>query len=692
QPQGNAIYGLVFQNDQTGWAVARGGNVLRTDDGAMSWQLIPRSGVWSNELLDILILNDGTLIACGDGLYRSTDGGWSWEILPWPGNPEFRSLEHIPGGGISAASIDGQLLVSFNHGDSWLDVGPGSGHITNHFWKSSTEVYVVGSQIAQRTTDGGTTWTTIVDELAFYDDVFFTDDLNGIITQPFNYWRTSDGGDTWVEDPLSFDGPLYRFRQLTIGEGFFLVTSHGEGGALWETFDAGLTWTDLHQTEHTGFTALAALPSGRIVVAADNGDIFWSDNLLHSLNAGTFNAGAATVHATITKIGKRPDGVLFAFGTGLNSPNAWLRSDDHGLSWNSIAPPVDWPTQAMAFQDNSTGLFGGYNQLSLTTDGGVTWSATTWPGGGPTTALAMPAANAWYVAVASGSSGGSLKRSRDSGNTWLDVSNGLPVGNFVVTHLSFFDSGIGIVAGIVNGTHRAYRTIDGGESWNTISLPDIVYSISWIDSQNLYAGLPNGIYQSVDGGLSWRQVLNEMAHMVVFKDAQNGIAYKPYQNIFITSDGGDTWDQLPTPFLSSILDGSTVPQLGTVAFGDEGWIFTSQMLRILVGSVASLSTVNPEPQTVVPSPLHFVSAHPNPFNPMTRLSFNVEVNEVVQLSIYDVSGKLVRTIVNGPLEAGLNTFTWDGQDHSGRMSAAGIYLARISGESGSDSVKIVLAK
>ena len=52
-PQGNPIFGLAFDGQQTGWAVARGGQVLRTDDGALSWQLIQPLGAVSDDLLDI---------------------------------------------------------------------------------------------------------------------------------------------------------------------------------------------------------------------------------------------------------------------------------------------------------------------------------------------------------------------------------------------------------------------------------------------------------------------------------------------------------------------------------------------------------------------------------------------------------------------------------------------------------------
>jgi len=81
RPQGNPVFGLVFQDDQTGWAVARGGQVLRTDDGAVTWHVVQGLGGVGADLMDIVQLPGGALIAGGDGLHRSTDGGSSWIAL-----------------------------------------------------------------------------------------------------------------------------------------------------------------------------------------------------------------------------------------------------------------------------------------------------------------------------------------------------------------------------------------------------------------------------------------------------------------------------------------------------------------------------------------------------------------------------------------------------------------------------------
>jgi hypothetical protein len=69
---------------------------------------------------------------------------------------------------------------------------------------------------------------------------------------------------------------------------------------------------------------------------------------------------------------------------------------------------------------------------------------------------------------------------------------------------------------------------------------------------------------------------------------------------------------------------------------------------------------------------------PNPFNPATRISFGVSRKAAVSLAIYDVSGRLVRMLVEGPFEAGSYVRDWDGKDASGREVSSGVYFYRLT--------------
>jgi hypothetical protein len=81
--------------------------------------------------------------------------------------------------------------------------------------------------------------------------------------------------------------------------------------------------------------------------------------------------------------------------------------------------------------------------------------------------------------------------------------------------------------------------------------------------------------------------------------------------------------------------------------------------------------------TPVPSGYVLKTNVPNPFNPRTTLRFELPASESIRLGVYDVSGRLVRRLVDGPCEAGEHSVDWDGQDSAGRDLASGVYLAHL---------------
>jgi hypothetical protein len=66
--------------------------------------------------------------------------------------------------------------------------------------------------------------------------------------------------------------------------------------------------------------------------------------------------------------------------------------------------------------------------------------------------------------------------------------------------------------------------------------------------------------------------------------------------------------------------------------------------------------------------------YPNPFNPLTQFTFSVASSGRVVIRILDVSGRPVRTLVDGWREAGRHEASWDGRDGEGNSLASGIYF------------------
>jgi len=85
-------------------------------------------------------------------------------------------------------------------------------------------------------------------------------------------------------------------------------------------------------------------------------------------------------------------------------------------------------------------------------------------------------------------------------------------------------------------------------------------------------------------------------------------------------------------------------------------------------------------------------AYPNPFNPTTTLSFSVPTEGVVSLNIYDMTGRLVSTLVDGNLEHGYHSITWNGKDSNGHAVSSGMYIYSLNGEGLSITKKMLLIK
>lgn len=84
----------------------------------------------------------------------------------------------------------------------------------------------------------------------------------------------------------------------------------------------------------------------------------------------------------------------------------------------------------------------------------------------------------------------------------------------------------------------------------------------------------------------------------------------------------------------------------------------------------------PEPVAASPQPIRLYPVSPNPFRPSTTLRFELERSGPVRLSVHDVSGRLVRTLLDAPLDAGPHEIRWDAQGVRGAV-AAGVYFVRL---------------
>jgi len=93
-----------------------------------------------------------------------------------------------------------------------------------------------------------------------------------------------------------------------------------------------------------------------------------------------------------------------------------------------------------------------------------------------------------------------------------------------------------------------------------------------------------------------------------------------------------------------------------------------------------------------PSTYRLSQNHPNPFNPYTSIRYELPTSGRVLLSVYNVRGQLVRTLVGDFRNAGVYTATWDGRDGLGRSVSSGMYFYRLESGTFRETKKMLLMK
>ncbi|MBT3683870.1 MAG: T9SS type A sorting domain-containing protein [Candidatus Marinimicrobia bacterium] len=95
---------------------------------------------------------------------------------------------------------------------------------------------------------------------------------------------------------------------------------------------------------------------------------------------------------------------------------------------------------------------------------------------------------------------------------------------------------------------------------------------------------------------------------------------------------------------------------------------------------------------VIPESFNLSQNFPNPFNPITEIQYSIPVDSKVVLNVYDISGRLVKTLISNYQSAGYHSVKWDGSNESGIMSSSGIYFYRMTTGEYTEMRKMILLK
>ncbi len=374
-----------------------------------------------------------------------------------------------------------------------------------------------------------------------------------------------------------------------------------------------------------------------------------------------------------------------------------LRSVDGGATFTHNATGIPGRAAQMdAFDANTAVVATAEGKIYRTTDGGATWTEVYSYDISESTA-------GWFdgcrvlnenVAVAFGDfePDGNMHfvRSTDKGATWTEIA-GI---DFLGAAYAYYTWGLGacnvgesVWCSATNMNYDSsfvFRSYDAGVSWESFQIPNDVIpnyprSIAFTDDNNgLIAARGGYLIKTTDGGATWSSADNpdpsasSYVNGVVGLVGTDVIVAMDDIGTYYTTDLGATWGSIAAPTVDMAGDYYVS---GVFKNKDFGYIFTDagKVLRFkdMIGS--AVETEN----GIVADDYRLHQNYPNPFNPSTTISFVMPVSENIRLTVYDLTGREIVSLINAKLASGLHSIMWNGLDNNGRQVATGIYLYQI---------------
>jgi carboxypeptidase T len=236
-----------------------------------------------------------------------------------------------------------------------------------------------------------------------------------------------------------------------------------------------------------------------------------------------------------------------------------------------------------------------------------------------------------------------------------------------------------------------------------------VGTLCWVTGQH-EAGESIG-FNDVDGGatsllspvydLTGAQEVN-FSYWRWYSNDQGSSPGEDYWDVMVSNDGGESWLSLEHTNVSSnaweaqsfsLLDhfaSAGQVQLKFVA-SDEG---SGSIVEGAVDdfNIAGLFDVTGPGGELPPFRVNLERPFPNPFNPKTTIHFTLGEPGFVSLGVFDVAGRMVRSLLSSELSAGEHGLSWNGRDALGRPAASGTYFIRLRAEGRELSRRVVLLK
>ena len=401
-----------------------------------------------------------------------------------------------------------------------------------------------------------------------------------------------------------------------------------------------------------------------------------------------------------------PD-TMYAIGSFINnhSTPGLLISTDRGESWNVAkgqstdvgAVKVD-PFDSKRIYVSVYGRDDESNDLKMTTDGGETWTTVFYGRSYPAPVVEIDPVDLRTVYVGVGP--GFIRRSSDRGKTWESIATPPAPYPPFLNALAIAPSNNSILyAAYVSGL---FKSTDRGTSWTKLPLDPGHWGISCVavdphNSDIVYAAVfsrglpPGGVFKSTDGGTTWNErnngldstnwdisslLVNPKEAFSMFLGTYTTKGTDDTVGVFRTTTGGNAWISfdygLPGGVYKLAFDNVYNRLYGAAL----GIYFNDSLVTSVHNSPSS------EPET-----FSLFQNYPNPFNGSSIITYRLSEKALVNLTLYDVLGREITTLVNQEQQMGDYQIYFTPQNLS-----SGVYLVRMTAGTFTHTNKIAYAK
>jgi len=200
--------------------------------------------------------------------------------------------------------------------------------------------------------------------------------------------------------------------------------------------------------------------------------------------------------------------------------------------------------------------------------------------------------------------------------------------------------------------------------------------VAGYSTDDIAPGVPTGLLAGCDGEiatLGWDAV-----------DDDDFQFYRVYQGLTDDFPIEESTESYETSASELVVDAGCGAYFRVIALDDAG--------NEGEPSAAALASPTISVADGLPEALQLVGNYPNPFNPQTSIQFGLPRPTAVQLTVHDIAGRLVATLVSEDLPAGFHHVPWNGLSDAGRTVASGVYVARLKANDDVKTCRMTLLK